>query len=843
MFNTHPNRRPTFVFPNWRPLLAALGATFLCFASPGAHAANEPMSASALIQELRNFRETGSVLYVAAHPDDENNRLLPYLARGRALRTAYLSLTRGDGGQNLIGTELGPELGVIRTQELLAARRIDGASQFFTRARDFGFSKDSADTLQRWDRQQVLSDIVRVVRIFRPDVMITRFSTIPGGTHGHHTASAILALEAFKLAGDPHAFSEQLGELKPWQPRRILWNSFNFNRPGGSAETKPGVVRLDAGGYDPLLGESFGEIGARGRSMHKSQGQGRPGARGSAFETFDLLAGAPATNDILDGIDTTWARVPGGADIGPLADELLAKFNPENPAASVPALLVIRRKLAALPTDPLVADKRQQLDRILQACLGLFVETEIPNAQVVPGELLKLRHTVIARTGFPVRWLGARYPSIKVGLANTAVDLVNNQDASLESSQTLPADAPLTHPYWLREDGTEGMFRVDDASLIGLPESPPVFPVEQIFEVGGQTLVVSDEPVQVTTDPVRGEVRRPLEVIAPVSVSWMHDLELFTPGGSKTVAVELTAARGNAAGSLKLDAPAGWQVTPATREFHLAAAGESAKFTFNLTAPAMKTTAEITASAEVGDRRYDRSRHELRYDHIPAQLLQWPARLKAVSLDLAVRAHEIGYVAGAGDLVAESLTRMGCAVTSLGVDDLTADKLRRLDAVVIGVRAFNTRADLEAKMPALFAYAEQGGVVIVQYNTSNGLLSTRFAPYDLKLSSDRITNSGAPVTLLAPDHPALNTPNKIAAADFQDWVQERARFVPRSWDEHFTPLLASGDSGEKPLTGTLLVAQHGRGYFVYTGLSFFRELPAGVPGAYRLFANLISLGK
>ncbi|MFI5337018.1 MAG: PIG-L family deacetylase [Opitutales bacterium] len=818
---------------SWRPLalLGAFGWANSAFPAP--------LTTGGILHELQGFRTTGSVLYIAAHPDDENNRLLPYLARGRALRTAYLSLTRGDGGQNLIGPELGAELGVIRTQELLAARRIDGATQFFSRARDFGFSKDYADTLQRWDRRQVLSDIVRVIRTFRPDIIISRFSTIPGFTHGHHTASAILALEAFKLAGDPTAFPEQLDTLTPWQPKRILWNS--FNRANFGPDPTPGVIRLDAGGYDPLLGESFGEIGACGRSMHKSQGEGRLGVRGPAIETFQVLAGEPATTDILDGVDNTWARFPGGAEIGRLADDAIANFHPLDPSASVPRLLEIRQKLAALPADPVVADKRRQLDRVLQACLGLFVETTLPKAQVVPGEELKLHLTALVRTGVPVRWVGVRYPGPGGTPAGEPLALSDNVPASRDATLTLPIDAPLTHPYWLQEEGTEGMFQVDDPSLIGRPENPPAFPIEQLFKVGGQTLAVSDVPVQVITDPVRGEIRRPLEVIAPVAVNWVQSLELFAPGTTKPVTVELTAARAHTAGKLGLEVPAGWQASPAAQDFSLAATGDHARFTFNLTAPASLGSAVITAHADIGLRHYHRGSSEVRYDHIPVQLLQWSARLKAVSLELATRGHAIGYLTGAGDQVGESLTRMGYAVTPLSPADLTVEKLKTFDAVVVGVRAFNTRAGLEPRLPALFAYAEQGGTVIEQYNTANGLLNSRLTPYELKLSGDRVTIASAPVALLAPDHPALTGPNKITAADFDGWVQERARYVPRTWDPAFIPLLASGDPGEKPLTGTLLVARYGRGYFVHTSLSFFHELPAGVPGAYRLFANLLSL--
>ena len=465
-------------YARWLPYLAIAGICIL--AGDGAGEAAEPPPA-AILQQLQSFREMGSALYIAAHPDDENTLLIAYLARGRNYRTAYLSLTRGDGGQNVLGPEFGEELGVARTQELLAARRLDGGRQFFSRAVDFGFSKDYRETLNIWDKQQVLSDVVRVIREFRPDVLIVRFSPQPGGTHGHHTASTVLALEAFKLAGDTNAFPDQLRELAPWQPKRILWNAGGFQRGG----TGTNSIRMEISGNDPVSGESFAEVAARSRAMHKTQGfdnfRGFGGGGGPRTESFQTLDGEIATNDILDGVDATWSRVPGGADIGKLADEVIAKFNPDNPSASVPALLELRSQLTALPTtDPLVVEKRAQLDRILQACLGLEVETVIPQAEVVPGESLKMRHSAIVRSSVPVRWLGARYPVTGSGITN-AVELRPNQPALLDSVQTLPASTPLTQPYWLREEGTPGMFRVDDPKLIGRPENPPVFPVRAGF--------------------------------------------------------------------------------------------------------------------------------------------------------------------------------------------------------------------------------------------------------------------------------------------------------------------------------------------------------------------------
>jgi LmbE family N-acetylglucosaminyl deacetylase len=794
-----------------------------------------------ILQQLRGFREMGSVLYVAAHPDDENTELITYFAKGRNYRTAYLSLTRGDGGQNVLGPEFGEEIGVIRTQELLAARRIDGGRQFFSRAVDFGFSKDYRETLRIWDRQQVLSDIVRVIREFRPDIVITRFSPLPGRTHGHHTASTVLALEAFNLAGDAKAFPEQ--RLDPWQPKRILWNESIYQNDdiGGSQQ-----VRIEVGGTDPVSGELFTDLAGHSRSMHKTQGFGSftiSGRGGPRFETFQLLNGAPMTNDILDGVDTTWNRLPGGAKIGQLTDEIIAHFDPKNPAASVPELLLLKDALARLPLDDSVVDeKRAQLDRILQASLGLEVETTIAEAEVVPGEKMKLHHSAVVHSSIPVRWIAVRYPGVKSEI-DQEIELLPNQSSSSDSTQTLPVGTPLSQPYWLREEGTPGMFRVDNPSLIGRPENPPAFSVEQVFEVGSQRLVIPDEPVQLTTNSMNGEIRRRMEVIPPVSLRFVSDIALIAPGTTHSVEVEIVASRADLNGILRLEVANGWSVSPAEQAFHLATAGEHALSTFTITAPRASATVKIIAAAEIGGVTYRNQRVEINYPHIPPLLLQPLADLKAISLEFATRGHSIGYLPGAGDSIAENLKQMGFSVTELDDAKLTPEQLRGFDAVVIGVRAFNVRDNLPSQLPALFAYVENGGTIIDQYNRPDGLKTNRLAPFALHLSGDRITDENSAVTFLAPDHPVLNTPNKITSADFDGWQQERGIYFPNQWDEHFVPILAFSDPGESPLKGGLLVAPYGKGYYVYTGLVFFRELPAGVPGAFRLFANLISLGK
>lgn len=839
-------------------LTATLAVVLTTFANLGAiepsgvekHPAPTSLGSGAILQELHSFLQLGRVLYVAAHPDDENTRLLSYFAKGRGYKTGYLSLTRGDGGQNLLGSELRDQLGVIRTQELLAARRIDGAVQFFTRANDFGFSKTPDETFRIWDRTAVLSDVVRIIRRFRPDVVITRFSTEPGTTHGHHTASAILAVEAFSMAGDSAAFPEQiaLDGLQPWQPTRVLWNSFSAGVRSGNRESNAVALQVDSGAYNAFLGESFGEIAARSRTQHKSQGFGSVANRASGTDSFTVVAGKPASHDIFEGIETSWSRIPGGERIGRAALAILDAFNPGKPSASVPALLGLRDQVlhAAYPENPaILAHKLAQLDRVIFACLGMFVETTTSRAELMPGEKVDVRFRVLVRDLAPnlkVRWVQSRLGGGGVSVAPGQV-LSPGRLSEQAALTTIAEDSPPSTPYWLREHGDEGMFRVDNVRLIGTPENSPVLPVEHVFEINGKRLTASDSVVEVIDDPIRGEIRRQVQVVPPVTLYFPQDLELFSPGESKTVWVEVEATRAGTAGRIDIEAPSGWTAKSPSQTFDLKDRGARARISFTIAAPHEPATAMLGVRATVNGALIRTSRIDIRYDHIPAQLLQPQAQAKLVSLDLAIKGKSVGYLPGAGDLVAEGIRRMGCDVTILGNGDLTVDRLRTFDSVVLGVRAFNTRADIEPSLAALFDYAKQGGTVIVQYNTTADLKSTRFAPYPLTLSRERVVDEAAPVTILAKDHPAMIGPNRITSADFDHWVQERGLYFPSRWDERFTPLLSCADPGEPQRQGALLVAKHGKGWFVYTGLSFFRELPAGVPGAYRLFANLLSLGK
>ena len=840
-------------FRSWRRALLLLGALFTVAAlralpgdRPGPTSAGQPtetaLSPEGIQADLRSFGTTGTVLHIGAHPDDENTQLITYLSLGRGYRAAYLSLTRGDGGQNELGRDFDAKLGVARTQELLAARRFDHGRQFFTRAVDFGFSKTPEETLRFWDRDAVLGDVVRIIRQYRPDVIVTRFPIPPGsGGHGHHTASAILAVAAFKLAGDPQAYPEQLAQgLSVWQPKRVVWNSFSFGGAGPNGLNGP-IVKMDIAGTDPVSGQTFGTIANESRGMHKTQGLGGFSGRaatGPNIQNFMLLAGEPATTDLMDGVDTTWTRYPGGAGIGELAAAALAGFKPDDPAASVPALLAIRTKLAALPSDPLVTDKQAQLDRIIASCLGLQVETTLANAEVVPGEplTLTLAFTVAAKT-IDVRYVETRSPALQLTAGPGG-----------ELTGVLPLTTLLTQPYWLRADGAAGISRVDDPSLIGRPENPPAIPLEHVFTVGGQTLVIADEPVQLVHARPGEHSRLSVKIIPPVSLALDSEIFVVPPGTKKPVRIEVTAARASSRGTLRLDLPAGWSAAPGPQDFRLPHTGDKATFTFTVTSPSDGGAGRLTAIARVDGHDFSNQRYEVRYDHIPVQLLQPPARARLASFELATRGLTIGYLPGAGDYVAECLAQMGYVVHRLTGADLTPEKLQGLDAVVIGVRAFNERTDLKEAFPGLLAWVEAGGTVIAQYNRPSGLKAEQLGPYPLSIEGPapalRVTDETAPVTLLAPDHAAVNTPNKIAPADFNGWVQERGAYFPSKWDEeHYVALLGMSDPGEAPLKSSLLVAKYGSGHYVYTGIGFFRQLPAGVPGAYRLFANLLSLGK
>ncbi len=832
---------------------------------------------------LRKLTVLGSVLYLAAHPDDENTRLIAWLANERLVRTGYLSLTRGDGGQNLIGAELREKLGLIRTQELLAARRIDGGEQFFTRANDFGFSKTPVEALRIWDKQRVLADVVRTIRRFRPDVIITRFSPEPMPTHGHHTASAQLALEAFAAAADPQRFPEQLAggaegaNLTPWQAHRILWNTSSFffnNNPGFD---KSGLFTIDAGGYNALLGKSYGEIAALSRSQHRSQGFGSAGTRGEAREYFKPLAGVPPRTDLLDGVDLTWRRLPAATrarQVEKLLRQALARYDVRNPAASLPALLAARRELlsanfagppswSAAPAAEIAywqTRKLAELEEVIRRCAGVYLlATADAWAVATPGTTpVNLKIEVARRTDVPVRLERLAEPALNLDTV-VGLDLKINQDAVLRLRRRPATALPPSQPYWLQAPPEPGMYPVIDPQLIGQPESPPLFTVRATVRLGGAPDDLPFEfalPVEYrSVDPALGELRRPLVAQPPVAVHLPDDVLVFASDtASRLLRVTVRAPRAAATGYVKLErrgaqaaaVPGVWSpdptAAPAQRPFALRPNTDTTLvFRVRPSAVTPCTVRAVAVLASPAEAAVSTGEETIRYPHIPELVLFPTASARLISADIRRGAtNRVGYVVGAGDDVPAALRQMGYTVTLLGEGDLTPSLLRTFDAVVLGIRAWNTLPWLSARQPALLEYVRQGGTLITQYNTTGGLLSENVGPYPLKLASKRVTDETAPVELLYPDAPLLNRPNKLGPRDFTGWVQEQGLYYPELFDARYTALLRSHDPGEAPLDGALLVARYGKGTYIYTGLSFFRQLPAGVPGAMRLFANLLA---
>lgn len=794
-----------------------------------------------IAQALDKLNVLGSVLYVAAHPDDENTRLITYYANEEKYRTAYLSLTRGDGGQNLIGPQLRESLGIIRTQELLAARKIDGGQQFFTRANDFGYSKTPEETFNIWDREKILADVVWVIRKFRPDVIITRFNTTPGITHGHHTASAILAKEAFELAADKNAFPEQLQFVDTWQPKRLFWNTSSWFYRNREFD-KSGLLSVDVGKYNHLLGESYTEIAAHSRSQHRSQGFGAATRRGTSIEYLEQWAGPDAERDIMDDIKTNWQRIDERTSIGDKIKQIQKEFTIDHPYKIIQDLLEVRNLISSIDNEFWRDIKLAEIDQIIAACAGLFLEGAASSYAVTQGDSLKINLEVINRS--PINFELQKITILPIDWQeNISFELSNNTEWQKEIEIHIPENMPLSQPYWLSKEGTEGTFKVEEQKLIGLPENPPALETEFELNIAGTSINYRIPVVHKDTDPARGEVFRPVQIVPQVYTRFDQDVYIFAEPKSKTVNVMVKAATDNAKGEINISAPTDWEISPTTANFDLNKKGQEQIISFTVTPPAQTTTNELTIVAKVDGQEWDYSAMDIVFDHIPAQTWFPESSARFINFDLQKKGDLIGYIEGAGDAIPQSLIQIGYQVDFLQENDFNNGNLQKYDAIITGIRAFNTNENLPFYREKLMEYVNDGGTLIVQYNTTYGLTTDAIGPYPLRLSRERVTVQEAPVAILKPDHPVINTPNKITEEDFSNWVQERGLYFAGDWDENLVPVFSSNDPGEPPRQGGLLVGQYGEGYFVYTGYSWFRQLPAGVPGAYRIFTNLISLGK
>ena len=799
-------------------------------------------TSGAIYKQLKKFNTLSSVLYIAAHPDDENTRLISLFSNQFNSRTAYLSLTRGDGGQNLIGTELREGLGLIRTQELLEARKIDGGEQFFTTANDFGYSKNPKETLNVWDKNEILAQIIFRIRHFKPDIIVNRFDhRTPGSTHGHHTSSSMLSFEAFDLANNPDVFPKQLDKVSIWQPKRQFYNTSWWaygSRDNFEATDKSNMIAIESNPTDFILGRTNSEVAAKSRSQHKSQGFGSSPNLGSQLEYLELINGnKPSSNDPFSGIDTSWNRVSGGERIKKLTDQLLSNFDYEKPYNNINSLIQIYKELLIIKNSHWRELKKNELIQIIKSCLGLrlYFNSSFPSG--VTGNNLLTKLEVIN-------------PSpLKINLENIEGSIKINVNSLLETNQSWTSNEQLiipdniSTPYWLLEKGSLGNYKVSNADLKGLPETPN--PIKVIFNltIEGTSIPISVPLTYRTTDRVTGEVIENFQLLPKITTQLSDEIYFFESLNPKKIRVKVKANSTVKGGLVKLNVPDGWKVSPDSQELNSLALGATRDFIFNVYPPNGNDTGKFSAVVTQANTTYKMKLTEINYPHISKQYLLEPNQSKGVKINFDTKVKKIAYIKGAGDKVAQSIRNIGISVTEFSVDNLLLKDISKFSTLVVGIRAFNVNKGLTFKNEILWEYANQGGTVIVQYNTSRGLDSSIIAPYPINLSRDRVTDEDSEVRFLKPKHPILNTPNKISSKDFEGWVQERGLYFANNWDNRFSALLSMNDIGESPKKGSLLVADYGKGKIIYTGLSFFRELPAGVPGAFRLFANLISYGQ
>jgi len=762
---------------------------------------NAQQNAASIYAGIKKLGVMGSVLYIAAHPDDENNSFLPYLTKTKNYRTAYLSLTRGDGGQNLIGKEQGVELGLIRTQELLAARRIDGAEQYFSTAYEFGFSKSADEALSIWDHQKVLSDVVWVIRQFQPDVIITRFPGDARAGHGHHAASSIIANEAFLAAADPNQFPEQLKlGVSVWKAKRILWNTFNF---GAVNTTSNNQFKIEVGGYNALEGKSYGEIGAEARTMHKSQGEGRPRRRGASYEFFETTGGDAPKNDLLDGIDINWSRL-GAPAIQEQVAAMLKQYNLEQPAAIVPSLVDLYAKVKALPNSVWRNYELQQIQLLIKDAAGLFIEATTQKAQLIPGENMAVQVLVNQRSSVSSNLVQIQMPGKDTLIGKP---LLYNQNIQLDHSFNVANNTPISQPYWLVQPKTEGMFVVNNYDMIGKAENDPAFTITVSVNFNGTDFTYT-QPIQYKyTDPTKGDIYQPIAVIPAKEVK--YDKEVYLMRDKKPIEISF-------------------------QQIDHQGITEQKKALIKSSGDALPTSSDAIF------------RKTIQYDHIPTLNYFPTATTKIVDIEVHTKNAKVGYIDGAGDKLPEALTALGYQVINLKESDITKENLATLDAIVVGIRAYNMYEWITEKNDLINSYIQQGGNYIVQYLKSNqvGINKVKVGPYAFSVNaSKRVTQENVPVEFVLPNHPVLNTPNKITNADFEHWVQERSTYQAENIDTHFEMPLSMHDANEPASNGSLLIAPYGKGNMVYASITLFRQLPAGNPGAYKLLANLVELPK
>ena len=803
------------------------------------------LNSNQIYEKIQKLNFLGTALYIAAHPDDENTRLISYLANNVKARTGYLSLTRGDGGQNLIGSEIRELLGVIRTQELLAARNIDGGEQFFTRANDFGYSKHPDETLKIWNKEEVLSDMIWVIRNFKPDVIINRFDhRTPGTTHGHHTSSAILSVEAFDKVGDKNQYSAQLKYIDTWQPKRLFFNTsswFYRNQEDFEKATKGKLTSFDVGVYYPLKGLSNNELASLASSQHLCQGFGRLTTRGSQKEYVEFLKGDKPKhkNDIFSGINTTWNRLEKGGEIGDILYEVENNFDFVNPSKHLPALLMAYSMIQKLTDNHWRKIKENQIKEIIEACAGLYLEASAETSSATPNDTVQLRFEALNRSNTNIE-LTSITSTIDKRTIVKELNLEQNKKVNFTENITLKTSF-YSDPYWLRKEATLGMYAVENQKLIGKPETARPSKIHFNLIVDETSFSLTKNVVRRYAERNKGEIYEPFEILPKITTKLKDKVLIFSDDQPKKIAVEVRSGANNVSGKVSLKAPTSWDVSPNEINFKIQQKNDKQTVSFLVTPPKNQSEGKLEVVAISDKKIYKKELVEINYNHIPKQSVLLASKAKIVRLNIKTVGNKIGYIKGAGDAIPENLRQIGYSVSEIKPSTITPNNLQDFDAIVLGIRAYNVIKELKFKQKYLLKYVKNGGNMIVQYNTNRGVNIE--PPFPLELSRDRVTDEFAEVKVLDKSNSLLNFPNKITEADFKGWVQERGLYFPSSWDANYTPILSMHDKGETAKNGSLLIAKYGKGNYIYTGLSFFRELPAGVSGAYKLFANMLSVGK
>jgi LmbE family N-acetylglucosaminyl deacetylase len=794
-------------------------------------------NSSLIYHDLQKLNKLGRVLYLAAHPDDENTRLISYLANEEKVNTAYLSLTRGDGGQNLIGNEIGVLLGLIRTNELLEARKIDGGQQFFSSAYDFGFSKTADETIEFWGKEKILKEMVYIIRKFKPDVIINRFPiTDDYGGHGHHKAASILSIEAFDLAADPKVYPDQVKELGTWKTERLLFNASTWWKADLATHYKdnPNFIRIDVGIYNPLLGISYPEMAGDSRTMHKSQGFGSLRAKGETEEYLEWLKGSKPKSTIFDNINTSWTRVAGGEEIGKKLEGILNTYDFTNPSKSLKAILELKTAILKIPQNDYTKEKIELLDNIITRILGLDIIWHTNDFLFTPGDYIKSNLEIIVRDNAFVKLKSYKIDTeIKVDTL-----LKNNEFYKKEIVFNTPQEIKYDQAFWLEKEKSFGYFNISEKDFFAAKKEA-LTKINVVLEIEGQQFSFEKNLKYRKVDPVKGELIKPVYIVPPFSIKPSSKNYIISDKSQNKISIEIQANSEIGDAKLFFNLPKGIQLEPSNVSISRIKKHEKRTFEFLIKSNIKTDNITIEPYISLAGMEFNQNMTYIDYDHIEPILYLEKATFNIKNPNLKISDKKIAYIMGSGDEVAKILNSLGYQVDILEDKDINLKNLQKYNVLICGIRAFNTRDVLSYTDKEIHQFVEQGGKLIVQYNVNRGLKTENIFPYNLKLSRNRVTEEDAKVEILDAKHPIMNSPNIIKQEDFDNWVQERGLYFAEEWDEKFSPLLGINDKNENIQPGSLLVANHGKGKVVFTGLSFFRQLPAGVNGAFKLFVNMI----